>query len=76
MKIEEVFARRRFIMLDGAMGTQLQLRGLTTEQKPELAAFIMPDVLTAVHMISLTRGRGWSTAMSGLARAIFSLVRI
>ena len=31
------------------MGTQLQLRGLTTEQKPELAAFIMPDVLTAVH---------------------------
>ena len=46
MKIEEVFARRRFIMLDGAMGTQLQLRGLTTEQKPELAAFIMPDVLT------------------------------
>ena len=36
-------------MLDGAMGTQLQLRGLTTEQKPELAAFIMPDVLTAVH---------------------------
>ena len=49
MKIEEVFARRRFIMLDGAMGTQLQLRGLTTEQKPELAAFIMPDVLTTVH---------------------------
>ena len=49
MKIEEVFARRRFIMLDGAMGTQLQLRGLATEQKPELAAFIMPDVLTAVH---------------------------
>ena len=49
MKIEEVFARRRFIMLDGAMGTQLQLRGLTTEQKPELAAYIMPDVLTAVH---------------------------
>ena len=36
-------------MLDGAMGTQLQLRGLTTEQKPELAAFIMPNVLTAVH---------------------------
>ena len=48
MKIEEVFARRRFIMLDGAMGTQLQLRGLTTEQKPELAAFIMPDVLLSL----------------------------
>ena len=47
--MRKYFARRRFIMLDGAMGTQLQLRGLTTEQKPELAAFIMPDVLTAVH---------------------------
>ena len=41
--------RKRVVILDGAMGTQLQLRGLTTEQKPELAAFIMPDVLTAVH---------------------------
>jgi len=41
--------RKRVVILDGAMGTQLQLRGLTTEQKPVLAAFIMPDVLTAVH---------------------------
>ena len=59
MKIEEVFARRRFIMLDGAMGTQLQLRGLTTEQKPELAAFIMPDVLTAVHRDYAPRRGGY-----------------
>ena len=66
MKIEEVFARRRFIMLDGAMGTQLQLRGLTTEQKPELAAFIMPDVLTAVHRDYARAGRisCWQTPLA------------
>ena len=66
MKIEEVFARRRFIMLDGAMGTQLQLRGLTTEQKPELAAFIMPDVLTAVHRDYAAPGRisCWQTPLA------------
>ena len=32
MKIEEVFSRQRFILMDGAMGTQLQRRGLTPEQ--------------------------------------------
>lgn len=49
MKIEEVFSRQRFILMDGAMGTQLQRRGLTPEQKPELAAFSMPETLTAIH---------------------------
>ncbi len=38
MKIREVFDRNRFVLLDGAMGTQLQLRGLQPGQKPELAA--------------------------------------
>ena len=45
MQIQEVFDRRRFVFLDGGMGTQLQQRGL----KPELAALEMPDVLTAIH---------------------------
>lgn len=49
MKIEEVFSRNRFVVLDGALGTQLQQRGLTPEQKPELAAFTMPETLTAIH---------------------------
>ena len=67
MKIEEVFARRRFIMLDGAMGTQLQLRGLTTEQKAGTRpAFIMPDVLTAVHRDYAAPGRisCWQTPLA------------
>ena len=49
MQIQEVFDRRRFVFLDGGMGTQLQQRGLQPGQKPELAALEMPDVLTAIH---------------------------
>lgn len=49
MQICEVFDRKRFVFLDGGMGTQLQARGLQPGQKPELAALEMPDVLTAIH---------------------------
>ena len=49
MQIREVFDRKRFVVLDGGMGTQLQARGLQPGQKPELAALEMPDVLTAIH---------------------------
>lgn len=49
MKLPELFERKRFILLDGAMGTQLTQRGLCTGQKPELAAFSMPDTLEAIH---------------------------
>ena len=49
MQLDELFAREKFIILDGGMGTQLQLRGLQPGQKPELAAFTMPDTLEAIH---------------------------
>lgn len=49
MQIREVFDRKRFVFLDGGMGTQLQTRGLQPGQKPELAALEMPEVLTAIH---------------------------
>ena len=49
MQIREVFDRKRFVFLDGGMGTQLQACGLQPGQKPELAALEMPDVLTAIH---------------------------
>ncbi len=49
MQLREVFDRKRFVFLDGGMGTQLQARGLQPGQKPELAALEMPDVLTAIH---------------------------
>lgn len=49
MQIESIFERRRFVFLDGGMGTQLQQRGLQPGQKPELAALEMPEILTAIH---------------------------
>ena len=49
MQIRKVFDRKRFVLLDGGMGTQLQTRGLQPGQKPELAALEMPDTLTAIH---------------------------
>lgn len=49
MQIREVFDRKRFVLLDGGMGTQLQTRGLQPGQKHELAALEMPDTLTAIH---------------------------
>ena len=49
VRMQEIFDRRRFVFLDGAMGTQLQKRGLRPGQKPELAALEMPETLTAIH---------------------------
>lgn len=49
MTIEQILDRRRFVLLDGGLGTQLQQRGLRPGQKPELAAFLMPQTLEAIH---------------------------
>lgn len=38
-----------YLFLDGAMGTELQKRGLRPGQMPELAAFFMPETVTAIH---------------------------
>lgn len=34
MQIREVFDRKRFVFLDGGMGTQLQARGLQPGRSP------------------------------------------
>ena len=49
MQVNDLFDRRRFVILDGAMGTQLQRRGLRPGMLPELAAFTMPQTLEAIH---------------------------
>ena len=56
MQIEAIFERRRFVFLDGGMGTQLQKRGLQPGQKPELAALEMPELLTAIHVDYVAAG--------------------
>ena len=49
MQLNDLFSRKQFVILDGAMGTQLTARGLQPGQKPELAALTDPDMLTAIH---------------------------
>ena len=50
MRIEEIAARKRFVFLDGAMGTELTARGLRPGDMPELCALTMPEVLTGIHL--------------------------
>ncbi len=46
-----------FLVLDGAMGTQLQRRGLAqTGQVPELLNFTHPDDIAAIHAEYMTAG--------------------
>ena len=60
MQIREVFDRKRFVLLDGGMGTQLQTRGLQPGQKPELAARFAFALLIA----SRTASRLFSTPIT------------
>ncbi|HEY5975495.1 MAG TPA: homocysteine S-methyltransferase family protein [Geobacteraceae bacterium] len=46
----------RVLVLDGAMGTMLQERGLKTGQSPEELNLTMPDVVAGVHREYLTAG--------------------
>ena len=55
-KLQTALDRSAFVFLDGAMGTELQKRGLKLGQKPELAAFFMPETLTAIHADYLAAG--------------------
>src|SRR5690349_4201279 len=41
--------RERVLVLDGAMGTMLQERGLKTGQSPEELNLVAPEVVASVH---------------------------
>ena len=56
MQVSELFTRQGYHFLDGGMGTELQKRGLQPSQKPELAAFFMPETLTDIHRQYLRAG--------------------
>ena len=42
-------AQKAFVLLDGAMGTMLQKKGLKPGQSPELIALTNPEWLTETH---------------------------
>ncbi len=46
----------RFWLMDGAMGTQLQKRGMPARTKPELLNLSHPEMVTAVHRDYLAAG--------------------
>ena len=49
MEWKEWIDRRRYIILDGGMGTMLQARGLPLGARPELLALEDPEMLTGIH---------------------------
>ena len=55
-KADVIFNSGRILFLDGAMGTQLQARGLLPGEVPELWNLTRPDDIRAVHAAYLAAG--------------------
>ena len=49
MNKTELFDRKKYILLDGGMGTMLQAKGLKLGAKPELLSITEPELLTEIH---------------------------
>ncbi|MCD7756951.1 MAG: homocysteine S-methyltransferase family protein, partial [Clostridiales bacterium] len=56
MNFVELLNTRPYLLLDGAMGTQLQAAGLKLGQRPEILCFTAPEVVTDVHRRYLQAG--------------------
>ncbi|MCD8147645.1 MAG: homocysteine S-methyltransferase family protein [Clostridiales bacterium] len=56
MNFVELLNTRPYLLLDGAMGTQLQAAGLKLGQRPETLCFTAPEVVTDVHRRYLQAG--------------------
>ncbi len=55
-ELASAFAGERFLLLDGAMGTQLQAAGLAAGEQPELLCLSNPDEVTAIHAAYVAAG--------------------
>ena len=54
--LDAALGGERFLLLDGAMGTQLQARGLAAGELPELLCLLHPEVVTDVHAAYVAAG--------------------
>ena len=54
--LEAALSGDDFLLFDGAMGTQLQERGLAAGELPELLCLTAPDQITAVHAAYVAAG--------------------
>lgn len=55
-KLAAVLAGEDFLVFDGAMGTQLQARGLAAGELPELLCLTNPDEITQIHAAYVAAG--------------------
>ncbi len=55
-RLAAVLRGEEFLLLDGAMGTQLQERGLAAGELPELLCLTHPETVTEVHAAYVTAG--------------------
>lgn len=49
MNFKELLAKNEFVLLDGAMGTMLQIHGLNPQELPEITGIQNPDLVTEIH---------------------------
>lgn len=52
----KLLKENKFIILDGAMGTQLQAKGLKTGECPELLSIIHPEIVEDIHRAYINAG--------------------
>ena len=55
-QLQKLLKARKFIYLDGAMGTMLQKRGLKPGQRPELFILEHPEIVAEIHRQYLDSG--------------------
>lgn len=58
MKFTDLLKTQPYLLLDGAMGTQLQAAGLQLGQRPETLCFTAPEIVASVHRHYINAGSG------------------
>lgn len=56
MNFKEILAQKKFLVLDGGMGTMLQAGGLELGGIPEMLNFTNPDFITSIHKAYVDAG--------------------
>ena len=56
MELKALFDKKEFIIFDGAMGTELQAKGLKTGETPELLNLTEPELLKEIHRSYIDAG--------------------
>ncbi len=56
MELKTLFDKKEFIIFDGAMGTELQAKGLKTGETPELLNLTEPELLKEIHRSYIDAG--------------------